>query len=45
MPLATVPVLLVAVVAAGAIVLANLVAAFPERYAARTPTGLVLRAE
>ena len=44
-PMATVPVLLVAVVAAGAIVLANLVAAFPERYAARTPTALVLRAE
>ena len=40
--IAAVPLVLVAL---GAIVLANLVAAFPGRIAARTPTALVLRAE
>ncbi len=41
----TVPVLSVFLVGAGALVFANLVAALPGRSAARTPTGLVLRAE
>ena len=44
-PLPTVPVLDVAFVALGAVVLANLVAAVPGQMAARTPTALVLRAE
>ena len=44
-PLPTVPVLEVVVVALGALVLANLVAAVPGQMAARTPTALVLRAE
>ncbi|MGO8724140.1 MAG: FtsX-like permease family protein [Acidimicrobiales bacterium] len=44
-PLATVPVLPLVLVGLGALVLANAVAALPGRYAARTPTGLVLRAE
>ncbi len=44
-PLATVPVPLVIYVGLGALVLANVVAALPGRYAARTPTALVLRAE
>jgi FtsX-like permease family len=42
---ATVPVLQVAAIAVGALVLANLVAAVPGRVAARTPAGLVLRSE
>ncbi len=41
----TVPVLSVLLVALGALVFANVVAAIPERIAARTPTALVLRAE
>jgi hypothetical protein len=41
----TVPVVQLIVVAIGALVLANLVAAVPGRVAARTPTALVLRAE
>ena len=41
----TVPALSVVLVAVGAFVFANLVAALPGRGAARTPTALVLRAE
>jgi hypothetical protein len=41
----TVPALQVVLVAVGALVLANLVAAVPGRLAARTPTALLLRAE
>jgi hypothetical protein len=41
----TVPVLSVLLVAIGALVLANLVAAVPGRTAARTPTALLLRVE
>jgi hypothetical protein len=41
----SVPVLEVVLVALATLVLANLVAAFPGRMAARTATGLVLRAE
>jgi hypothetical protein len=41
----TVPVLSVLLVGVGAFVFANLVAALPGRTAARTPTGLLLRAE
>lgn len=41
----TVPVLTVVLVAVGAMVLANVVAAFPGRIAARTPTAVLLRAE
>lgn len=44
-PHPTVPVLEVVLVAVVTIVLANLVAAIPGRMAARTPTGLALRAE
>jgi hypothetical protein len=44
-PLPTVPTLEVVLVALGALVLANVVAAVPGRMAARTPTALVLRAE
>jgi hypothetical protein len=44
-PLPTVPVAQIAVVALGALVLANLVAAVPGQMAARTPTAVVLRAE
>jgi hypothetical protein len=44
-PLATVPALPLVCVGLGALVLANIVAAIPGRYAARTPTALVLRAE
>jgi hypothetical protein len=44
-PLPTVPVLEVLLVALGALVLANLVAAVPGQMAARTPTALILRAE
>jgi hypothetical protein len=40
-----VPVLTVALVALGALAFANLVATFPGRIAARTPTALLLRAE
>jgi hypothetical protein len=41
----TVPVLSVVLVAVGALVLANVVAALPGRIAARTPTAVLLRAE
>jgi ABC-type lipoprotein release transport system permease subunit len=41
----TVPVLSVVLVALGALVFANVVAAIPGRIAAQTPTALVLRAE
>jgi len=44
-PSPTVPVLSTVLVALGALVFANLVAALPGRLAARTPTALVLRAE
>ncbi|MGA3352764.1 MAG: FtsX-like permease family protein [Acidimicrobiales bacterium] len=44
-PLATVPVLPLVLVGLSALVLANAVAGLPGRYAARTPTALVLRAE
>ena len=44
-PEPTVPVLWVALVALGALVLANIVAAIPARIAARTPTALMLRSE
>ncbi|HUB70789.1 MAG TPA: FtsX-like permease family protein [Acidimicrobiales bacterium] len=44
-PSPSVPVLEVVLIAAGAFVLANLVAALPARVAARTPTALVLRSE
>jgi ABC-type lipoprotein release transport system permease subunit len=38
-------VLTVVLIALGALVLANIVAAIPGRIAARTPTALILRAE
>jgi ABC-type lipoprotein release transport system permease subunit len=41
----TIPGVPILIVAVGAVVLANLVAALPGRSAARTPTALVLRAE
>jgi ABC-type lipoprotein release transport system permease subunit len=41
----TIPVVPIILVAVGALVLANLVAALPGRSAARTPTALVLRVE
>ena len=41
----TVPVLSVVLVALGALIFANVVAAIPGRIAARTPTAMVLRAE
>jgi hypothetical protein len=41
----TVPVVSIALIALGALVLANVVAAVPGRIAARTPTALLLRAE
>jgi hypothetical protein len=41
----SVPVVFVLLIALGALVLANLVAAIPGRIAARTPTALLLRAE
>jgi hypothetical protein len=41
----SVPALVVVLIAAGALVLANLVAAVPGRIAARTPTAVVLRSE
>jgi len=44
-PDATVPVVSVVVVAVGALVLANIVAALPGRSAARTPTAVLLRSE
>jgi ABC-type antimicrobial peptide transport system permease subunit len=44
-PAPSVPVLTVVLIALGALVLANIVAAIPGRIAARTPTALILRAE
>ena len=44
-PLPTVPALEIVLVALGALVLANIVAAIPGQMAARTPTAVVLRAE
>jgi FtsX-like permease family len=44
-PKPTVPLLSLALVGLSALVLANVAAAIPGRYAARTPTALVLRAE
>jgi MacB-like periplasmic core domain/FtsX-like permease family len=44
-PRPTVPALSLACIGLGALVLANIVAALPGRYAARTPTALLLRAE
>jgi hypothetical protein len=44
-PEPTVPVLALVLVAAGALVLANVVAAGPARAASRTPTAVLLRAE
>jgi ABC-type lipoprotein release transport system permease subunit len=44
-PEPSVPVVVVIVIALGALVLANLVAAIPGRMAARTPMALLLRAE
>jgi FtsX-like permease family/MacB-like periplasmic core domain len=44
-PAPSIPVLVIALIALGAVVLANIVAAVPGRMAARTPTALVLRAE
>lgn len=44
-PAPTVPVMSVVLIAVGALVLANLVAAVPARVAARAPTALLLRAE
>jgi hypothetical protein len=44
-PAPSVPVVEVVLIAIGALVLANVVAAIPARLAARTPTALVLRAE
>jgi ABC-type antimicrobial peptide transport system permease subunit len=44
-PAPSVPVVLIAVITLGAILLANVVAAAPGRYAARTSTAVLLRAE
>ena len=44
-PAPSVPVVSVALIALGALVLANVVAALPGRLAARTPTALLLRSE
>jgi hypothetical protein len=44
-PSPNVPVLTIVFIAAGALALANLVAAIPGRQAARTPTALLLQAE
>ena len=44
-PAPSVPVLTVVIIAIGAIVLANVVAAIPGLIAARTPTAIVLRSE
>jgi len=44
-PHPSVPALTIVLIAVGALILANLVAAVPGRIAARTPTALVLRAE
>ncbi len=44
-PQPSVPVLQVVLIAAGALLVANIVAALPGRFAARTPVALVLRSE
>lgn len=44
-PAPSVPVMAVVLIALGALVLANVIAAVPGRLAARTPTALVLRSE
>ena len=44
-PAPSVPVLSIVLIALGALILANVVAAIPGRIAARTPTALILRAE
>jgi hypothetical protein len=44
-PAPSVPVSAVVLIAVGALVLANVIAAVPGRLAARTPTALVLRSE
>ncbi len=44
-PSATVPEATIVLIAAGALILANLVAALPGRIAARTPTAVLLRSE
>jgi len=44
-PAPTVPATAIVLIALGALVLANVVAAVPGRIAARTPTALLLRAE
>ena len=44
-PTPSVPALSIALIAGGALVLANVIAFFPGRIAARTPTALLLRAE
>lgn len=44
-PIPSVPALSIALIAGGALVLANIIAFFPGRIAARTPTALLLRAE
>jgi hypothetical protein len=41
----SIPILSIALIAVGPVVLANIVAAIPGRTAARTPTAIVLRAE
>jgi hypothetical protein len=44
-PAPSVPALPILLTSFGALILANVIAAFPERIAARTPTALLLRAE
>src|ERR1019366_2677934 len=44
-PAPSVPILSIVLIALGALILANLVAAIPGRIAARTPTAIILRAE
>jgi FtsX-like permease family len=44
-PMTSIPALYVVAIAVGAVLLANVVAAVPARIAARTPTGVLLRAE
>jgi len=44
-PAPSVPILSIVLIALGALLLANVVAAIPGRIAARTPTALILRSE
>jgi hypothetical protein len=44
-PTPSVPTLSIVLIAAGALALANVVAAIPGRIAAQTPTAVLLRAE